>query len=64
LVGVIENEYLAALQKLWPEELKKRKAIYEPLQQALVTVLLICHATHLVTIKHGTGFEQDPATAG
>lgn len=33
-----ENEYLAALQKLWPEELKKRKAIYEPLQQALVTV--------------------------
>jgi hypothetical protein len=34
----VENEYLAALQKLWPEELKKRKAIYEPLQQALVTV--------------------------
>lgn len=34
----VENEYLAALQKLWPEELKKRKAIYAPLQQALVTV--------------------------
>jgi hypothetical protein len=34
----VENEYLAALQKLWPEELKKRKAIYGPLQQALVTV--------------------------
>ncbi|MGH7597987.1 MAG: hypothetical protein ACREOI_16680 [bacterium] len=34
----VENEYLAALQKLWPEELKKRKAIYEPLQQALVIV--------------------------
>jgi hypothetical protein len=34
----VENEYLAALQKLWPEELKKRKAIYEPLQQALVSV--------------------------
>jgi len=34
----VENEYLTALQKLWPEELKKRKAIYEPLQQALVTV--------------------------
>ena len=35
---VVENEYLAALQKLWPEELKKRKTIYEPLQQALVSV--------------------------
>lgn len=34
----VENEYLAALQKLWPEELKKRKAIYEPLQQALATI--------------------------
>lgn len=34
----VENEYLAALLKLWPEELKKRQAIYEPLQQALVTV--------------------------
>jgi len=34
----VENEYLAALQKLWPEELKKRKAIYEPFQQALVIV--------------------------
>jgi len=34
----VENEYLTALQKLWPEELKKRKAIYEPFQQALVTV--------------------------
>lgn len=34
----VENEYLAALQKLWPEELNKRKTIYAPLQQALVTV--------------------------
>ncbi|MCG3120986.1 MAG: hypothetical protein ALAOOOJD_03910 [bacterium] len=34
----VENEYLTALQKLWPEELKKRKALYEPVQQALVTV--------------------------
>ena len=30
--------YLTALQKLWPEELKKRKARSEPFQQALVTV--------------------------
>jgi GTPase Era involved in 16S rRNA processing len=32
------SQQMAALQKLWPEELKKRKTIYAPLQQALVSV--------------------------
>jgi hypothetical protein len=31
-----ENEYLAALHTLWPQELEKRKAIHRPLQRALI----------------------------
>ncbi len=62
----VDNEYLTALQKWWPEEIKKQKARFTPFQQKLAAVDYGGQANNTVhkqTLVHGQSMMLNAAAA-